>query len=388
MHATPATPAWMDMLGGLIAQPSISSAVPALDQSNEGVIHLLAQWLEDLGFQVQLQELQPAPRKLNLVATLGADAADRGLILSGHTDTVPYDPDLWTTDPFTLTEADGRLYGLGTSDMKGFLALAVEASKAWTRTRLKHPLLILATADEETSMLGGRALGELDLPADASVLIGEPTGMTPAHLHKGIFMEGLRLTGRSGHSSDPALGNSALEGMHEAIAAILSWRTELQSRHQNFDFDVPTPTLNLGRIDGGDSPNRICAQCELHLDLRFLPGMPRDELRAQLHERVSQALSGAELKIEWLPLFEGVEAMHTPKNAAIVQACEAWTGRPSRSVAFATEGPFFNARNLPSVILGPGDIECAHQPNEHLRRDRIAPTLDLLHKLIGRFCAT
>ena len=383
-----ATPDWMDMARDLIAEPSVSSAVPEWDQSNQGVIHLLAQWLEDLGFRIQLQELQPTPHKLNLVATLGADAPNRGLILSGHTDTVPYDPALWSTDPFTLTETDGRLYGLGASDMKGFLALAVEAAKAWTQTRLKHPLLILATADEESSMRGGRALGDLDLPDDASVLIGEPTGMTPVHLHKGIFMEGLRLTGRTGHSSDPALGNSALEGMHQAIAAILSWRTELQSRHQNFDFDVPTPTLNLGRVCGGDSPNRICAQCELHLDLRFLPGMPRDELRAQLHERVRQALTGAELEIEWLNLFEGVEAMHTPRDAAIVQTCEALTGRPSRSVAFATEGPFFNARNLQSVILGPGDIEYAHQPDEHLRMDRIAPTLDLLHKLIGRFCAT
>ena len=181
-----------------------------------------------------------------------------------------------------------------------------------------------------------------------------------------------------------ALGADAIG----AVAAINAAQVQRWGGYVEIEILVAALEFGSPGQNGGDSPNRICAQCELHLDLRFLPGMPRDELRAQLHERVSQALSGAELKIEWLPLFEGVEAMHTPKNAAIVQACEAWTGRPSRSVAFATEGPFFNARNLPSVILGPGDIECAHQPNEHLRRDRIAPTLDLLHKLIGRFCAT
>ena len=384
MHA--AVPVWKDMLRALIAAPSVSAVQPELDQSNAAVIELLAQWLADLGFRVQLQEVNAAPRKLNLIATLDGATPDRGLILSGHTDTVPYDAHLWSSDPFTLTETAGRLYGLGVSDMKGFLALAVEAAKAWIGTRLLHPLTLVATADEESSMEGGRALERIAWPANASVLIGEPTSLTPVRLHKGIFMEGLRLTGRAGHSSDPALGNSALEGMHQAIMAILAWRAEIQERHRDFDFAVPTPTLNLGRIYGGDNPNRICAQCELNLDLRFLPGMVLDELRAQLHRRVEQALIDTGLKIEWLNLFAGVEAMRTPPDAAIVRICEELTGVPARSVAFATEGPFFNALGLPSVILGPGDIACAHQPNEYLRLDRVAPMLDLLHQLIRRFC--
>ena len=380
-------PSLMHMSRALIAEPSVSSVSPEFDMSNAGVTHILAQWLEDLGFEIRLQEVEATPRKLNLIATLGEPTGEGGLILSGHTDTVPYDEEQWSTDPFTLTQSHGCLYGLGTSDMKGFLALAVEAAKEWNRSRLKHPLSILATADEESSMSGGRALPALALPPGSSAVIGEPTGLIPVHLHKGIFMEGLRLIGRSGHSSDPALGNSALEGMHEAIRAILAWRSRIQHHYKDQDFEVPFPTLNLGRIHGGDNPNRICAQCELSLDLRFLPGMSLDELRAQLHARVHEALLDRGLEIQWLSLFEGVEAMHTPRDAPIVQACEMLTGHQAKSVAFATEGPFLNALGFPSVILGPGDIHCAHQPNEHLPMDRIAPTLDVLRGLISRFCA-
>ena len=157
--------------------------------------------------------------------------------------------------------------------MKSFLALALEASRELAGRRPERTLILLATADEETSMAGARALVEPELPRARHAIIGEPTGLRPVRMHKGILMESIRLQGHSGHSSDPSLGNSALEAMHTVIGTLLSWRNELQKNFRDPLFAVPVPTLNLGHIHGGDNPNRICAECELHIDLRPLPGM-------------------------------------------------------------------------------------------------------------------
>ncbi|HEY0633925.1 MAG TPA: M20/M25/M40 family metallo-hydrolase, partial [Gammaproteobacteria bacterium] len=148
----PTTPSLLEMLHGLIAAPSMSSVSPAFDTSNRAVIDRLALWLEGLGFAVEVLPLPNQPHKANLIATLGKGPG--GLVLAGHTDTVPYDAGRWNHDPFRLTEADGRLYGLGTSDMKGFFALAIEAARSFRAEQFKHPLIILATADEESSMEG------------------------------------------------------------------------------------------------------------------------------------------------------------------------------------------------------------------------------------------
>ena len=271
------TPKLLDMIAALIASPSISSVNPDFDQGNRGVIELLAGWLSALGFRAEILPIADQPGKANLIATLGAGPG--GLVLAGHTDTVPFDQGRWKHDPFRLTCADGRLYGLGTSDMKAFLALAVEAASSFTASQLQQPLIIVATADEESSMSGARALVEQNRPQARHALIGEPTGLRPVRMHKGILMEAIRLRGQSGHSSNPTLGNSALEAMHTVLGTLINWRSELQDRHHNPFFAVPVPTLNLGHIHGGDNPNRICADCELHLDLRPLPGMDIDELR-------------------------------------------------------------------------------------------------------------
>jgi acetylornithine deacetylase len=199
-------------------------------------------------------------------------------------------------------------------------------------------------------------------------------------------MEAIRLEGRSGHSSNPALGASALEGMHRVIGELLRWRAELQARQRNPLFEVEVPTLNLGHIHGGDNPNRICANCELHIDIRPLPGMSLVDLRGELHARLTRLLADSELKLEFLPLFEGIEALETPPTAAIVRAAEELTGAPAGVAAFGTEGPYLSALGMETVILGPGDVECAHQPNEFLPLAAIQPTLDLLRGLIGRFC--
>lgn len=373
-----------DMLQRLIELPSVSSTQPAQDMSNAAVIEALSEWMTALGFSCRMLPVPHHPGKFNLIGTLGRGTG--GLVLAGHTDTVPYDDSGWDSDPFTLSERDGRYYGLGTSDMKSFLALALEAAREFDASRFKHPLIILATADEETSMSGARALVADDLAHARYAIIGEPTGLRPIHQHKGMMMERIVLRGQSGHSSNPALGNNALEGMHELINELLRFRADLQSHHIQQAFEIPVPTLNLGHIHGGDNPNRICGECELQIDLRPLPGMQLTTLRSQLREIAESTAARRGLTATVESMFPGIEAMQTSADSPVVQAARALTGHSPATVAFGTEGPFLNRLGIDSLILGPGDIDQAHQPNEFLALDRLQPTIDLLRNFINHFC--
>jgi len=210
-------PELIDMMAQLIETPSISCTHPDIDMSNQPVIHLLANWLNDLDFKVEIIPVDDG--KSNLIATRGS--GDGGLVLAGHTDTVPYDENRWQHNPFKLTEANNRLYGLGTSDMKAFLALAIEAALMFKAEDYKQPLIILATCDEETTMEGAKTLVDISKPKARYAVIGEPTGMKPIRMHKGILMEAIRITGLAGHSSDPRLGHNAMEAMHRVIGELM-----------------------------------------------------------------------------------------------------------------------------------------------------------------------
>lgn len=372
------------MLKQLIAQPSVSSDSASWDQSNEPVIALLADWLKPLGFAIETVPVPGAPGKVNLIATLGKGPG--GLVLSGHTDTVPFDDKRWQSDPFQLTERNDRWYGLGTCDMKGFFAIAIEAARAFADQKLKQPLIILATADEESSMNGARALAEAGKPRGRYAVIGEPTGLRPVRMHKGIMMERLVFEGQSGHSSDPALGRNAMEGMHAAITELQSLRSGWQAQYSNPNFRVQVPTLNLGCIHGGDSPNRICARCELHFDLRPLPGMDMGELRHDILTQMQPLANSRELRLEFEPLFDGVPPFETAADAEIVQVCEKLTGHSAESVAFATEAPWLQKLGLETLVMGPGHIDQAHQPDEYLALAQVQPAVDILSGLIDYFC--
>ena len=374
----------MERLRALIGTPSVSSVSPEFDQSNRPVIDLLANWLAELGYQIDIMPLPNQPQKANLIATLGQGPG--GLVLSGHTDTVPFDDTGWASDPFTLSERDGRLFGLGSADMKSFFALAIEAARQFDANKLQAPLILLATADEESSMEGALSLVAADKPKAKYAIVGEPTGLKPIRAHKGIIMESIHITGHTGHSSDPRLGNSALEGMHKAIAEILRWRQELQQRYRDPHFAVPYPTLNLGHIHGGDNPNRICGECELHFDLRSLPGMSQDELRHDLDQRLAACFADSGLQVRRVPLIAGTESMHTDAQADIVKQAEQLTGYQAEAVAYCTEGPYLNQLGMQTIILGPGHIEQAHQPNEYLPMEQIQPTIDLISQMIERYC--
>ena len=375
-------PELMKMMAQLIETPSISCTHADMDMSNQPVINLLANWLNDLDFKVEI--IPVSDGKSNLIATRGS--GDGGLVLAGHTDTVPYDENRWQHNPFKLTEADHRLYGLGTSDMKAFLALAIKAALMFKPEDYKQPLIILATSDEETTMEGAKTLVDISKPKARYAIIGEPTGMKPIRMHKGILMEAIRITGLAGHSSDPRLGHNAMEAMHTVIGELMLWRNELQQQYRNPLFEVPVPTMNLGHIHGGDNPNRICGSCELHIDIRPLPGMQLDDLRHQLKQRLSRVMPENGFQLETFPLFSGIPAMETADTSELVKAAEKLTGQTAGSVAFGTEAPFLTQLGIETLILGPGNIDQAHQPDEYLELNRIQPTLDLLHKFIYQFC--
>lgn len=377
-------PSVVQMLTALIAAPSISSSSAKWDQSNRAVIDLLAQWLNPMGFAVDILQVPGMPGKFNLIATLGSGAG--GLVLAGHTDTVPYDDKRWSSDPFTLTERDNRWYGLGTCDMKGFFALAIEAAREFVGKPLKQPLIIVATADEESSMNGARALAESGQPKARYAVIGEPTNLRPIRMHKGIMMERLVFEGQAGHSSNPDLGRNALEGMHHAMGELLALRSQWQQKYRNPSFDVQVPTLNLGCIHGGDNPNRICGRCELHFDLRPLPGMDMNALRQSILEKVAPVASERGLKLQFEPLFDGVPPFETAADAALVAACEKLTGHTAGSVAFATEAPWMQRLGLETLVMGPGSIDQAHQPDEFLAQSQVTPTVTVLRQLVQKFC--
>lgn len=377
-------PKLISLIENMIAIPSVSSVNPRWDQSNQAVIEKLSVWLKDLGFEIEIFEVPGYPGKFNLVATAGK--GPDGLVLSGHTDTVPFDEGRWSQSPFKLTEKDQKLFGLGSCDMKSFFAFVIEVVRELDLGKLKKPLIIIATADEESSMCGAKALKPKYEKLGRYTIIGEPTDLKPIRMHKGIMMEAIRLTGKSGHSSDPGLGNNALEGMHQVIAELLQWRNELQQQYRNAAFAIEVPTLNLGHIHGGDNPNRICADCELHIDLRPLPGMQIDDLRNELSTRLHTKIQDSGLALEFIPLFDGIPSMETPAESMIVKAAEEMTGHRARAVAFGTEGPFFNDMNMETIILGPGSIDQAHQADEFLALNQIKPGIALLQNLIKRFC--
>ena len=374
----------IQQLRQLVATPSVSSTDPHWDQGNRAVIDLLAGWLSDLGFRTEVQAVSADGNKANLIATLGSGPG--GLVLAGHTDTVPFDEGRWQSDPLALSERDHRLYGLGSTDMKGFFPLAIAAATAFAHTTLQQPLILLATADEESSMNGARALAAAGRPKARAAIIGEPTSLVPVRMHKGIMMEAVRVTGRAGHSSNPALGNSALEGMHAVMGDLMSYRAGLRERFSNELFTVATPTLNLGCVHGGDSPNRICGRAELHFDLRMTPGGDNETLRGEIAERLAGIARQYDLEIELRSLVHDIAPFEQAADSELVRLAERLTGHPAKAVSFATEAPFLQSLGMETIVMGPGSIDRAHQPDEYLELDQIEPCIALLQQCIRHYC--
>ncbi len=374
----------VERLRQLVGTPSVSSTDPSWDQGNRAVVDLLATWLEDLGFAVEIQAVSDGGEKANLIATLGSGPG--GLVFAGHTDTVPFDEGRWQSDPLQLQERDQRLYGLGSTDMKGFFPIALAAASKFSRGDLQQPLILLATADEESSMNGARQLAAAGAPRARAAIIGEPTQLQPVRMHKGIMMESVTVQGQSGHSSNPVLGNSALEGMHAVIGDLLAYRAELAERYSNPLFSVPFPTLNLGCLHGGDSPNRICGSAQLHFDLRMTPGGDNATVRAEIAQRLAQIGEARQLDISMRSLIDSIEPFEQLAESELVTLAEKLTGHTAQAVAFATEAPFLQSLGMETIVMGPGSIDRAHQPDEYLELEQVKPCIDLLERCIAHYC--
>lgn len=374
---------FLRLFDSLLRLHSVSSAHPELDRGNLPVVELLAERFEALGFACEILPVPGLPGKANLIATLGRGPG--GLVLAGHTDTVPFDEALWSVDPLALTARDGRLYGLGSTDMKGFFAVIHEAVQEFAGAPLQSPLLVLATADEESSMEGARSLVRLGRPSARYAVIGEPTSLRPVHMHKGVMMESLRIQGQSGHSSNPALGRNALEAMLEVMNELLRFRDGLQRDYRNPHFTIAAPTLNLGVIHGGDNPNRICGHCALEFDVRLLPGMECDAIREKIRGIVAPIAQRRGVELSLTPLFPGAPPFGN-EHSELAAVAARLTGHAPQSVSFGTEAPFLQELGMDTIVLGPGSIDLAHQPDEYMELAQVRPAIDLLKALIRRYC--
>ena len=331
--------------------------------------------------------------KANLYATIGPQ--DRpGVMLSGHTDVVPVDGQVWTRPPFVLTKAGGRYYGRGATDMKGFVASALAAALMAARRPLATPLHLALSYDEEVGCLGVASLIDMLAHAPhlpAMCIVGEPTGMQVATGHKGKIALRAACTGREGHS---ALAPMALNALHlgaDFLGALRRLQDEVaESGLRDGDYDVPYTTLHVGKMQGGVQVNIVPNLCTLDFEIRNLAGDdPQaliDRLRVEA-DRITAPLKAAfpeaAITIDRLWDYPG---LGTPSSAPVVQFVKSLTGaNGTMKVAFGTEGGLFSTRlGIPTVICGPGSMAQGHKPDEWVSVGQITRCDAMLAALLDR----
>lgn len=374
---------FIDFYKKLISINSISSEMPEQDISNEKVIDFLDTYLSGKGFTTRKLPVKNARNKFNLIAKIGN--GEGGVALCGHTDTVPYDREKWSSNPFELTERNDRFYGLGVIDMKGFFAFIYDALEHTDLTKLKKPLYVVATGDEETNMGGAICLGEQFGEHPDLMIIGEPTSMVPVIMHKGHLVQGVRVRGKGGHSSNPDAGINAIKIMHEVVRELIVLEEELKRRYREDLFMIPYPTSNIGKIAGGDAPNRICESCELLFDIRPIPGHGVNEMMALTREVLEPVLSRYPDNIDLFVPYEPTEPFGGKISADTVKYLEEVTGKKAVAVNYATEATYYQELSE-TVVLGPGSIDMAHQPDEYLNISEIEPAQKILRRIVEHYC--
>ncbi|HWI87423.1 MAG TPA: acetylornithine deacetylase [Sphingomonas sp.] len=331
--------------------------------------------------------------KTNLYATIGPKI-ERGIILSGHTDVVPVDGQNWSSDPFTLTEREGRLYGRGTCDMKGFLALALAAAPLFAEPgRLHRPIHLAFSYDEEVGCLGAPAMiAEMRrlLPRPAAVIVGEPTNMEVVHGHKGITSYVVTVTGHEAHSSLTHLGLSA----NMAAIGLMHRLTELAARLE-LEADPASPfvpghaTLTVGQINGGTAVNILARECVFVFDLRCPPGTdPQAILATFLAEaKVLDAAMKSRFADAGVTIVRrsATPAFAPEPDGEAERVARSLTGDngPPRVVAYAAEAGQFQEAGFSTVICGPGSIEQAHQPDEYVERGQMERGAAFMLRLVN-----
>nr|WP_248633442.1 acetylornithine deacetylase [Cereibacter changlensis] len=328
--------------------------------------------------------------KANLYATVGPEGA--GVMLSGHTDVVPVEGQLWTRPPFALTEEAGRLYGRGTTDMKGFVACAIAAMLEAAQRPLKTPLHLALSYDEEVGCLGVGSL--IDLLEGAPVrpamcIVGEPTGMMVATGHKGKIALRATCTGREGHSALAPLALNALHLGADFLTALRGLQARLaESGLRDGDYDVPYTTVHVGKMNGGVQVNIVPNACVLDFEIRSLAEEDTaaliNEMRA-LAEGIVAPLRAefpeADIVVERLWDYPG---LGTASDAGVVNFVKALTGANGTiKVAYGTEGGMFAQRlGIPTVICGPGSMAQGHKPDEFIAVEQLARCEAMLGALL------
>ena len=312
--------------------------------------------------------------KANLVATVGPDSLD-GVVLSGHSDVVPVDGQAWSTDPFEMVEKDGLLYGRGTCDMKGYLATALALVPEFIAAKMKTPVHIVLTYDEETTCGGAkRLMPELvKLGFDPrAVIIGEPTMMRLVNAHKGTCMVETRITGHPAHTSMPQLGVNAITVASELISELAKIQEELKAHPSPLrGFDPPHSTITVGLINGGTQFNIVPGSCTLGWDIRFVPGDDPLEFVGRLNERAAELIPrmravSESASIESKMLHHG-KAFVPVDDSPAEELVKAVTGvNETLAVGFGTEAVCYQDVGMSVVVYGPGSIEQAHKPDEFL----------------------
>jgi acetylornithine deacetylase len=374
-----------EMLARLIAFDTTSSS------SNLALIEFVREYLGAYGIESRLT-FDETKAKANLYASLGP-AGSGGVVLSGHTDVVPVAGQPWTSDPFTLTARDGRLYGRGTSDMKGFIALALALVPEMLATDLKRPLHLALSYDEELGCLGApRMIADIaaNLPKPAIVIVGEPTRLRLGNRHKGCYGFQIEIHGRDGHSSATHRGVNAITHAAQVID-FLEGIAERYRREGPFDegFDPPYTTLNVGEIAGGSAVNIIPRHCRLGWEFRPIPAVDPKQVVAEVEGYLSRELTprltarAPEAKAEmWSdcvvpPLVPRADSPAADLVRRLTGANEAV------GLAFATEAGQFQEIGIDAIVCGPGSIEQAHQPDEFIEPSQLAEGEAFLRRLIA-----
>jgi acetylornithine deacetylase len=376
----------VDMLARLVAHRTVSK------DSNLGLIDDVRAYLTGLGIPARLVPNEDGT-KANLVATIGP-AIDGGAILSGHTDVVPVEGQPWTSDPFALTERDGRLYGRGSSDMKGFIAVALALAPKLKAMKLARPIHFCFSYDEEIGCFGAPhaiALFGRELPRASLCVVGEPTSMRVVVAHKGICSNVAEARGLEAHSSAPHLGSNAIVHMGRFLAFLDDLQKKLIANGQKealpgVEFDPPYTTVGIGRIEGGTVVNIVPRECRLSWELRPLPGVDAEAIyaralakAAEIDEAMKREAPDAFFRIgkyAWIPACR-------PEANGLAQklALELTGANATATVSFGTEAGQFQEAGISTVICGPGDIAVAHKTDEYTTRDQLAQCETFLLKL-------
>lgn len=356
----------LDLLERLVAFPTVSR------DSNLALIGFIRDYLAGHGVASELF-LNAEGTKANLFATLGP--SDRGgVVLSGHTDVVPVDGQAWTRDPFRLSESEGRLYGRGTADMKGFIASVLAAVPAFLAQPLRLPVHLAFSYDEEVGCLGVRSL--LDALAQRPnrprlCLIGEPTELRPVLGHKGKLAMRCQVHGAACHSAYAPQGVNAIEYAARLIGHLGEIGEELaRPEHHDPRFDPPYSTVQTGLIEGGRALNIVPAECRFDFEVRALPGFDAQQVATRLDRyaqtelvpRMQAVQPGTGIRFEPLGSYPGLATDAASEAAELVALISG--SRDFGTVAFGTEGGLFHEAGIPTVVCGPGSMDQGHKPDE------------------------